>query len=119
MTSQTVTDSTISRTIRGIIAFTRMPTGAFRSAAGLSRSTYYNKINGETPWTADEVAHIANVLGVSILDLYNGRVPPDLPTWPRTSAPAERGISGFPRQRDPSPTPHDRHPAPTVESNAA
>lgn len=86
MNAQTVTDSTISRTVRGIIAFTGMPAGVFREAVGLSRSTYYNKINGDTPWTADEVAHIAEVLGVSILDLYNGRIPADLPAWNPTGA---------------------------------
>jgi hypothetical protein len=80
----TETDRMISRTIRGILAFTSMPAEAFWHALEVSRTTYYNKINGDSPWTASEVASAADVLGVAVSDLYEGRVPPGLPRWDPT-----------------------------------
>lgn len=71
----------ISRTVKGVLAFTSMPPERFWLAVGLSRSTYYNRINGDTPWSAADVKRAADALGIEVADLYEGRVPEGLPQW--------------------------------------
>lgn len=84
----------ISRTVKAILAFTSTPPEAFWHSVGMSRSTYYNRINGETPWSAADVQHAADVLGVAVADLYDGRIPTGLPTWaPRGSNPQPTDFS--------------------------
>lgn len=63
------------------MAFTSTPAESFWRAMGLSRSSYYNKLKGASPWTASEVQIMATLLGVSVLDLYEGNIPRDLPRW--------------------------------------
>lgn len=88
----------ISRTVKGILAFTSTPPEAFWHAVGMSRSTYYNRINGETPWSAADVAQAAEALGVTVADLYTGNVPLGLPQW--DSGNANQATARFPESDD-------------------
>lgn len=73
--TQSATDRTITRTIKATLVAVDMAPEAFWGRLGISRTTWYNKANGESGWTADEVARAARILGVSVADLYAGRVP--------------------------------------------
>lgn len=66
-------DATISRTVRAIIAY-RGPASRARviAAMGVSRSGFYNRLAGDTQWTAAEVKHAADALGVSVATLFEG-----------------------------------------------
>lgn len=80
-------DATISATVRALAGARRADTAEIARAIGISRNSYYNRINGEKPWHARDVARAAAYFGVPIADLYAGRV-----TIPfRNSAPHTRG----------------------------
>lgn len=110
----------ISRTVKGILAFTSTPPEVFWHAVGMSRSTYYNRINGETPWSAADVAQAADALGVTVADLYAGNVPLGLPQWGSDSTmdtahfpesddqPSLPGLESFPFPRAAGDANHDR-----------
>ena len=79
------TDTTISNTIRALVAYHHVNVSRLALAMGLSRTSFYNRLSGDTAWSAAEVKRAADALGVDVATLYDG-----LPvnTWaPRGSNP--------------------------------
>jgi hypothetical protein len=66
------TDQTISNTIRAIVAYHHVNVTRLALATGLSRSGFYNRLSGETSWSAAEVKRAADALNVSVATLYDG-----------------------------------------------
>lgn len=89
----TTTDRVITQTIRAALVAVGLEPEEFYGRLGISRTTWYNKIGGESHWTADEVQRAGFILGMEVGDLYAGRVPAVSATWGgRDSNPQPDGI---------------------------
>lgn len=67
-------DATIGATVRALVSARRADTGVLARAMGISRNSYYNRVNGEKAWHARDVARAAAFFGVPITDFYDGVV---------------------------------------------
>lgn len=67
-------DAIIGATVRALVSANRADTGALARALGISRNSYYNRINGEKAWHARDVYRAAAFFGCSIQDIYDGNV---------------------------------------------
>lgn len=67
-------DAIIGATVRALVSAHRADTGALARAMGISRNSYYNRINGEKAWHARDVYRAASFFGCSIQDIYDGTV---------------------------------------------
>lgn len=67
------TDECIRRTVRALLAIRGMPWTQFAAEVGMTKATYFGRMRGDRgPWTAQEVAQAAEVLGVPIETLFTG-----------------------------------------------
>lgn len=71
----TSADAGISRNIKAVMTLRGVDRFYMCQRLGFSQSAYYTRINGETPWLADEVARAARALGVPVATLYDGLLP--------------------------------------------
>ncbi|WP_172457776.1 hypothetical protein [Pseudonocardia sp. N23] len=67
-------DRVISATVRALVSANRVDTGRLAEALQMSRQSYYNRVNGEKPWHAKDVARAARFFAVPIQDIYSGTV---------------------------------------------
>lgn len=70
-------NDTVRRTIRALMAGNGLKVEQLAPMVGMSPSTLYRKFAGRgshAPFTAGEVAELADVLGAEVGDLYAGRV---------------------------------------------
>lgn len=65
-------DTTISRTVKALLAANDDNGYQLSDALYLSRATYFARLNGSTEWRASEVRIIADYFGVPVELLYNG-----------------------------------------------
>jgi len=77
-------DEMISAAVRGLTGQRKLSPAQVAVAAGISRSAYFYKLNGQRPWKASEVERLARFFGVSRDDLYEGRAD-YRPSQPRQS----------------------------------
>lgn len=86
-------DAVIGATVRALVSAHRADTGVLARALGISRNSYYNRINGEKGWHARDVARAAAFFGCSVQDLYDGNV--------QISQPGSRVVTGVDTGRYP------------------
>jgi hypothetical protein len=60
------TSEIIKRQIQGYLADSGLTVDEFLELIGMKRSTFYNKLNGETPWMLVEVMKLSEVMGCSV-----------------------------------------------------
>lgn len=89
-------DAIIGATVRALVSAHRADTGALARAMGISRNSYYNRINGEKAWHARDVYRAASFFGCSIQDIYDGTV--------RISPRGIGAVTGVDTERYPTPT---------------
>lgn len=65
-------DATIAATVTALIHGRKLRVADVAAQVGMSGTGLYNKLNVERPFKAAEVAALATVLGVTIMDLYTG-----------------------------------------------
>jgi DNA-binding XRE family transcriptional regulator len=92
-------NETIRAAIRALRAAHETDAIVLAKLLGISRQSLYNRLNGDAPWLAREVAQIADYYNVSVQDLYAGTV--DVRPFRRAGA----------RQVFPGRTPPDGTPA--------
>ena len=83
MGTTTVSDAWIGATIKGVAGLKRVRLDQIAERLHINPSTLSNKLSGDRPWRAVEVAEAADILGVSVESLYNGyngEVPPPDPS---------------------------------------
>lgn len=61
-------------TVRALKAATRISTPALCEALGMSRTTWFSRMKGETAFTVGEAAAIADLFGCPVGDLFAGVV---------------------------------------------
>jgi len=84
-------DDTIRRTIKALVQGKGLRPEEVAEAAGISRTTYFSKMSGKgsaQAFKAGEVALIAQFLGVSVAQLYDGLGGTFVPTPPDGGADA-------------------------------
>lgn len=64
----------IKENVEGYIRQSDSTRGALATALGISRSSFYDKLNGKRPWMLDEAAKLAEVMGCTIDDLANKQI---------------------------------------------
>jgi hypothetical protein len=65
-------DGKITRSVRTLMAYYDRDRGDVCRALGVSRATYYNRMNGDAPWTAVEVVQLAEFFHVPITVIFEG-----------------------------------------------
>jgi len=83
MSTSTVSDAWIGATVRGVAGLKGVRLDQIAERLAINPSTLSNKLSGERPWRAVEVAEAADILGVAVESLYNGyngEVPPPDPS---------------------------------------
>lgn len=65
-------DGTIAATAWALLAGRHMKPVELAEIMSLSKTTIYAKLNGAAPFKASEVAEMAEVFGVEIMDFYDG-----------------------------------------------
>lgn len=58
--------------MKAFIAGRQIPVEQLATELGVSRSGLYLKLNGQSPWSAAEVATLAELFGITVSDLYSG-----------------------------------------------
>lgn len=78
---ETAVNARISAAVAALVRGQRRDVGEIAREMGLSRTALYQKIKGDRPFKAWEVAALAAIFGVRVSDLYDGlggRVGPQL-----------------------------------------
>lgn len=71
---QTPTERTAS-VVRAEVARRRVRSGDLAQLLNISRTTVWRRLNGEYPFTVDELTAIAGLLGMPVGDLLPGETP--------------------------------------------
>lgn len=66
------TDARISATVRALASGGNVDMMIVARALALPKATVYNKLRGDSPWKASEVAALAHFFKVRIPDFYDG-----------------------------------------------
>ena len=66
------TDHIIRATLRALLAYRGISIPDFAEQIGISRTALYNRMAGDTPWSAEEVARIAVALDIPVATFYGG-----------------------------------------------
>ena len=69
-----MTDATITRTVRALRGAHQVDARDLAQHLRISRQSLYNRLNGDAPWLAADVAALADYFGCTIQDLYDGTV---------------------------------------------
>ena len=64
------TDQAIGQRVGQLMAQAGMTQGAMTSRMGITQAAISRKLSGERPWFADELALAADILGVSVGELF-------------------------------------------------
>ena len=76
-------------TVRALRSAHQVDAAVLARRLGVSRQSIYNRLNGQAPWLAAEVAALADFFGCEVQDLYNGTVRIG-PLTTRTAGPPDR-----------------------------
>ena len=105
--------------LRAEIARQRLSQRALALAMGAGNQQWLSRrLLGVTPFTVPELIQLAGLLGVGLPELASRAAPRPVGSGGQPATFTGRGISGFPRSRDPLP-PGDRHPSPATQAHAA
>jgi hypothetical protein len=69
---KSLVDRRITATVKAFIAGRELRVEDIAAGLRSSRSGLYHKLKGGSPWTATEVAALAEMFGISVNDLYTG-----------------------------------------------
>lgn len=93
--SQSEVRATITATVRALMAARRMTAAGLADRSGITLRTMNRRLKvGD--WSADEVARLAGVFGVTVADLYAGTVNIKLPHVDSNHKPAGKRSSRLP-----------------------
>jgi hypothetical protein len=70
--ARSLVDHRITATVKAFLAGRGLRVTDVAPQVGISQTTFYAKLKGVSPWTAAEVAALANLFGVGVNDLYSG-----------------------------------------------
>lgn len=70
------TDSQIGRRVGTLMDARGITQTSMAARMGITQAAISRKLSGERPWFADELAHAAGILGVSVGELFGERLEP-------------------------------------------